>query len=327
MRKVARVSIAAVVAVAFSFGLRPITEAQETRRPHRIGVLHEAWAANHPTVEGLKAGLRALGFEEGRDVTLDIRFTEGKAEVMPAAAAAFVKAGVALIFTSGEAATQAARKATQKIPIVFTLVGDPVAAGIVKEVARPGGNVTGVSGLTTRLAPKRLEVLKALVPTLRRVWAIYAADDPSSLAAIRKAQEAALLLKLELLARPVRTSQELASALQAIRPGEGLLPPEIANLDIPAQILEASLSRQLPAVFSSAFWVGYGALMSYGADYYAEGLQAAWLVSKILQGAQPQELPVEGAHRIELVINLKTTKTLGVKIPQNVLVRADRMIQ
>jgi putative ABC transport system substrate-binding protein len=316
------------VTLAAALSLFPLlAEAQQARRPYRIGVLHEAWAANHPTVEGLKAGLRTLGFEESRDVTFDIRFTEGKAEVMPAAAAAFVKAGVDLLFTSGEAATQAARKATQKIPIVFTLVGDPIVAGIVKEVARPGGNVTGVSGLTTRLAPKRLEVLKTLVPNLRRVWAIYYADDPSSLAATRKAQEAAPLLRLELLARPVRTSQELASALQAFRPGDGLLPPEIPTLDIPAQILEMSLSARMPAVFPSAFWVSYGALISYGADYYAGGIQAAWIVAKILQGAQPQELPVEGAHRIELVINLKTTKALGVKIPQNVLVRADRMIQ
>jgi putative ABC transport system substrate-binding protein len=154
--------------------------AQAPRRPYRIGVLNEAWAANHPTVEGLKAGLRELGFEEGRDVTLDIRYTEGK-----------VEAGVDLIFTSNEAATQAAKAATQKLPIVFTLVGDPVAAGIVTKLAHPGGNLTGISSLTTELVPKRLEALKTLMPTVRRVWAIYYADDPSSIAAVQKAQDTA----------------------------------------------------------------------------------------------------------------------------------------
>ena len=117
-------------------------EAQQARRPFRIGVLNAAWAASHPTVEGLKAGLKELGFEDGRDVTFDIRFTEGKLAAMPAAAAALVQAGVDLIFTSQEAATQAAKDATESVPIVFTLVGDPVGAGIVGKLAQPGGNVT-----------------------------------------------------------------------------------------------------------------------------------------------------------------------------------------
>src|SRR5215467_9382646 len=122
---------------------------QPPRRPLRIGVLNAAWAASHPTVEGLKAGLRELGFEDGRDVTFDIRFTEGKLNTIPPAAEALVKARVDLIFTSQEAATQAAKDATESIPIVFTLVGDPVGAGIVASIARPGGNVTGISSLQT----------------------------------------------------------------------------------------------------------------------------------------------------------------------------------
>lgn len=310
-----------LVALAFA------AEAQQPPRLYRIGALNGAWAPNHPAVEGLKAGLKELGFEDGRNVTFEIRFTEGNLEIMPAAAAGLVRAGVDLLFTSGEAATHAARAATQKIPVVFTLVGDPVASGIVREVARPGGNVTGVSGLATELAPKRLEILKELVPRLRQVLAIYYADDPSSLAAVRKAQEAASLLKLELVARPVRTPQELASALKALRPGEGLLPPETTALDIPAQILKTSLARRVPVIFSSSFWIGYGALASYGSDFYAEGVQAARLVAKILQGAQPQDLPVEGVDRIQLVINLKTAKAFGLTIPQPMLIRADKVIE
>ena len=131
-------------------------EAQEAHRPFRIGVLNAAWAASHPTVEGLKAGLKTLGFVDGRDVTFDIRFTEGKLDAMPAAAEALVKEKVDLIFTSQEAATRAARDATKTVPIVFTLVGDPVGAGIVSKLAAPGGNVTGVSSLQTELVAKRL---------------------------------------------------------------------------------------------------------------------------------------------------------------------------
>ena len=146
---------------------------QQPRRPFRIGVLNAAWAASHPTVEGLKAGLRELGLEDGRDVTFDIRFTEGKLNAIPVAAEALVKARVDLIFTSQEAATQAAKDATETVPIVFTLVGDPVGAGIVANLAQPGSNVTGISSLQTELAAKRLEVLKTLAPAVRRVWLIY----------------------------------------------------------------------------------------------------------------------------------------------------------
>ncbi len=299
--------------------------AQPTRRPYRIGVVHAAFAPNHPAVEGLKSGLEKLGFGEGRDVTFEIRFTEGKIEIMPTAVADLIRVGVDLIFTSGEAATNAARAATQQIPIVFAVVGDPVAAGVVAEIAHPGGNVTGVSSLATDLTPKRLEVLKGLVPSLRRVWAIYYAGDPSSLATVRKAQEAAPALKVQVITRPVRTPEELARALKEVRPGDGLLAPGYPTLGINGQIAE--LSTRVPSVFPAAFWVRYGALVSYGSDYFAEGRQAARLVAKILHGAQPPDLPVEGANRIELVINMKTAKALGLTVPQSLLLRADEIVQ
>ena len=321
-----KLPICAWVTLTAAFALLPFSaEAQQARRPYRIGVLNEAWAANHPTVEGLKAGLRELGLEEGRDVTFDIRFTEGNPQTTPAAAAALVKAGVDLLFTSNEAATQAAKAATQRLPIVFTLVGDPVAAGIVTKLAQPGGNLTGISSLTTELVPKRLEALKTLMPTVRRVWAIYYAGDPSSIAAVQKAQETAPRLKLELLARPVRAPAELERVLQDIQPGDALLPPDIATMDIPAVMLEVSLSSRVPAVFPAALWVGHGGLVSYGSDYHAQGVQAARLVAKILRGARPQDLPVEGADKIDLAVNLKTAALLGVTVPRKVLLRADML--
>ncbi len=298
-------------------------EAQETRRPYRIGVLNEAFAATHPTVEGLKAGLREAGLAEGRDVTFDIRFTEGDAQATRTAAAALVKGGVDLIVTSQDSPTQAAKDATKTVPIVFTLVGDPVAAGLVRNLAEPDANVTGVSSLQTELTAKRLEVLKTLVPGLRRVWLIHYGGDLTANKMIVRARDAAPRVKVDLVPRAVLNAPELAQALGELRPGDALLAPEIATLDIPVAILNASLKSRTPAVFTTALWVGHGGLVSYGPDYYAQGVQAAGLVAKILRGARPSDVPVEGADRIELAVNLKTAELLGVTVPRKIILRAE----
>jgi putative ABC transport system substrate-binding protein len=297
--------------------------AQPARRPYRIGVLNESFAATHPTVEGLKAGLREAGLAEGRDVTFDIRFTEGNAQATVPAAAALVKAGVDLIVTSQEGPTQAAMDATKTVPIVFTLVGDPVASGLVKNLAEPEGNVTGVSSLQTELAAKRLEILKTLVPSVRRVWLIHYGGDLTASKMLARARDAAPRVKVELVPRAVLNTQELALALRELKPGDGLLAPEIVTLDIPVAILEASLKSRVPAVFTTALWVGHGGLVSYGPDYYAQGVQAAGLVARILRGAKPADVPVEGADRIELAVNLKTAEVIGVTVPRKIMLRAE----
>jgi putative ABC transport system substrate-binding protein len=299
------------------------TEAQHARRPFRIGVLNAAWAATHPTVEGLKAGLKDLGLLDGRDVTFDIRFTEGKLKTMPAAAAALVTAGVDLIFTSQEAATQAAKDATNTIPVVFTLVGDPVAARLVETLTRPGGNVTGVSTLQTELVAKRLEMLRTLTPTVRRVWLIYDGIDLSTTPMTARALEAARRMRLEVLPKGVVDAAELKTALRDVRRGDAVLAPDGSNPDLAVAIIERALALRLPTVFGTALWVGYGGLMSYGPDYYAQGVQAAALVAKILRGAQPHDLPVEGARKIDLAVNLKTAELLGLTVPRKILLRAD----
>jgi putative ABC transport system substrate-binding protein len=298
-------------------------EAQQAPRPFRIGVLNAAWAASHPTVEGLKAGLKELGVEDGRDVTFDIRFTEGKLDAMPAAAAALVKARVDLIFTSQEAATHAAKDATESVPIVFTLVGDPVGAGIVSKLAQPGGNVTGVSSLQTELVAKRLEVLKTLTPTARRVWLIYYSVDLGTTPMIGKALEAAQRMNLEVLPKGVLDAADLKRVLREVRRGDAVLAPEGSNPDLTVAIIEQSLALRVPAVFGTALWVGYGGLVSYGPDYYAQGVQAAALVAKIRRGTRPQDLPVEGAEKIDLAVNLKTADLLGLAVPRKILLRAD----
>ena len=311
------------VAAALLLGALGSGSEAQLRRPLRIGVLNAAWAASHPTVEGLKAGLRELGLEDGRDVAFDIRFTEGKLDAIPVAAAALVKAGVDLLFTSQEVATHAAKDATEKVPIVFTLVGDPVGAGIVGSLAQPGGNVTGVSSLQTELAAKRLEVLKTFMPAVSRVWLVYYGVDLGTTPMIGKALEAAQRMKLELVPKGVLDADELKRVLGEVRRGDALLVPEGSNPDLTVAIIERSLTSRVPAVFGTALWVGYGGLTSYGPDYYAQGVQAASLVAKILRGARPSDLPVEGAEKIDLAVNLKTAELLGLAVPRKILFRAD----
>ena len=297
--------------------------AQRPRTPQLIGVLNDARAANHPTVDGLKSGLRDLGLEEGRDVLFDVRLTDANPAGVSAGADALVKARVDAIFTSGEAATLAARTATQTIPIVFTLVGDPVAAGLVKSRASPGGNVTGVSSLTTELIPKRLEALTTLAPDVRRVWAIHFGTDPAFDAAITTANDVSSRVDVQVVPRAVLTQGELEHVVERIGPGDALLVPDHAMIDIAGMLLEISLARRVPAVFSADLWVDHGGLVSYGAGYREQGAQAARLVASILRGARPQSLPVESAENIVLAVNLKTAASFGLNVPQRVLFRAD----
>ena len=325
-----RMGPTALVLVALALGTMVVpvaSEAQQARRPYRIGVLHTAFFEEIPSVAGLKAGLKALGLEEGRDVTFDIRFTRGKLDEAPAAAAALVKSGVDLIFAQTEQSARPVKDATQTIPVVFAEVGDPVAAGLVTSIPRPGGNITGISSLATELTPKRLEILKAMFPAVRRVWAVYYANDLSSAEASRKAQEVAALLKLDVVAQAVRTPDELVGHLKTLRPGDGLLAPPAVTMNIPSVILDLERMNRWPALFYNTFWAQAGALVSYGSDPYAEGVQAARLVARILRGERPHDLPVEGANRIELAINLKTARSLGITIPRDILVRADRVIE
>jgi len=314
---------AIVLALALVGALACPASAQRARAPYRVGVLTDARAGNHPTVGGLKAGLRDRGLQEGRDVVFDVRLTDGNPERMRAAAGALVKAGMDVIFTSGDAATLAAKRATQTIPIVFTLVGDPVAAGIVPSLAHPAANVTGVSSLTTELVPKRLEALKALVPQLRRVWALHLGADAPSEAATTTAVEASSRFAIEIESRTIRRPDELAQVLDGLRPGDALLVPDIAAMDLSAVLLETSLARRVPAVFASELWVNHGGLVSYGADYRAQGVQAARLVAKILRGTHPRDVPVEAAERIVLAVNIKTAAVFGLTAPRQLLFQAD----
>jgi putative ABC transport system substrate-binding protein len=309
-------------AAALALGASQRVDAQKV---FRIGVLNEALAANHPTVEGLKSGLRELGLAEGRDVAFEIRFGQGDPAAAREGANAYARSGVDLIFTSNEGPTRSAMAATTAIPIVFTLVGDPVAAGIVDTPAAPKANVTGISSLTARLATKRLELLKTLAPGVRRVWIIHEAEDRVAIASAANSGAAATQLGLQLITRAVASREELSRAMKEIRPGDSLLAPDRGSLDVPGALLDLAYAKRIPAVFQASFYVGYGGLASYGSDYYAEGIQAARLVERILRGAPPRDVPVEGADRLHLAVNMKTAAALGVAVPRKILLRADTL--
>ena len=292
---------------------------------YRVGVLNDALSANHPTVEGLKAGLRELGLVDGRDVSFEVRYTEGSASARRDGASAYAKGGVDLIFTSGEEPTREAMAATSTIPIVFTLVRHPVAVGIVQKMAAQEGNVTGIASLSPELAGKRLELLRTLAPAAHRVWVFHEAGDPLASAAVSNAASAASHLNLKLVPRPVESREDLIRGLREIRRGDAILSLDRGQLDIPGALLNVSLEVRIPAVFTASFYVGYGGLASYGSDYYAEGFQAARLVARILRGARPQELPIEGPDKLDVAVNLKTASDLGLTVPRKILLRADTL--
>jgi putative ABC transport system substrate-binding protein len=220
--------------------------------------------------------------------------------------------------------------ATSQIPIIFIGDSDPVGLGLIQSFARPGGNITGVTGLYLKLSPKRLELFREIVPGLKRVLYPYDANHAYSLRAANVCREAARRLGIELIEKVVRTEEEAQATLAQVRKGEvdGILQPPFSSLNISGFILEAASQQGIPAMFiTGAFWMESGGLASYGPDYHETGRQAARLVDKILKGAKPAEIPVEVNPKIEFAINLKVAKALGLTIAPEVLYRADRIIR
>ena len=301
-------------------------------QPHRlikIGALTESWGPN-PAIVGLRDGLQELGYREDQDFVLGVRFTQGNPAELPAAARDLVKSGVDLIVASGGGnAAKAAQTATDRIPIVFLGESDPVGRGLVKSFARPGGNITGIADLEAELVPKKLEIFRELVPALKRVLLVYDATNAAAVERLVVYRDAARRLGLTLVEKPVRSEEQARAAISGIRKGEvdGIFSPRLLSLNIPGLILEIAPKRAIPTMFDEAFFVERGALASYSANTYELGRQAARLVDKILKGAKPVDLPVEQPTRFELVINMKTAKALGIKIPQSILLRADKVIE
>jgi len=296
----------------------------------RIGWLAGASAeALAPLVEAFRQGLHELGYVEGQNLTIAYRFSEGRDERLRDFATELVRLKCDILVTHGTPAALAAKHATATIPVV-SVSGDPVGAGLVASLAHPGGNVTGLSVATTGLEGKRLELLKAAVPEACCVAAL--ANGANAYAALywAEVQAAAQELGIQVHSLEVRGSDDFTRAFEAVTPGR------IAALTVledpltfnhRTQIVEFAAHRRLPAVYSRREWVESGGLMAYGPSYVAISRRTATYVDKLLKGAKPADLPIERPAKLELVINLKTAKALGITMPPSLLLLADEVIQ
>lgn len=319
----------AITLVALGTTLLGVAESPaQTSRPVRIGALTESWGPTTGIV-GFRDGLQELGYRENEHFVLGVRFTQGDTGALPAAARELVQQGVDLLLAAGVDAAKAARAATDRIPIVFVGSSDPVAAGLVQSFARPGGNVTGITDLDTELTPKRLELFKEIIPTLHKVLLPYDVADRHTAAQLPTYRAAARGLGVVLVERPVRTQAEAQATIGGARKGEvdGILAPRLLALNIPGFMLEATARHGMPTMFHDGYFVEQGGLASYSAGRYQSGRQAARLADRILKGARPSDLPVERPTKLELTINLKTARALGLAIPGPILMRADQVIE
>jgi putative ABC transport system substrate-binding protein len=310
--------------------INPI-HAQQTGKIFRIGFLDASTASGSAVlVEAFRQELSKLGWIEGKNITIEYRFAEQKNERLPELAADLVRLKVDLIVVTSTPEAVAAKRATTNIPIVMANVGDPVGAGLVASLARPGGNVTGLSGLTPDLITKRLEVLKDAVPKLARV-ALLRPPKAGASAQVKELRAAALALKLKL--EEIDTQPEpkgLESAFQTAKQKQVNAIMTHANRPFFAErkrIVELAGKYRLPAIYPQKEFVDEGGLMSYGADYDDLYRRAAVYVDKILKGAKPADLPVQQATKFEFIINLKAAKQIGLTIPVEVLARANKVIK
>jgi putative tryptophan/tyrosine transport system substrate-binding protein len=299
--------------------------------PLKIGVLSASWGPTRAVV-GLREGLQALGYRENVDFVIGVRFTQGNPAELPAAARELVRLGSEILITDGsggETAKAAQAAAGGRVPIVFMGEIDPVGRGLVPSLARPGGNMTGIANLDAELGTKRLEILREILPAMKRVLLPYDASEPSFAQVLSRYRSAAQRLGVTLIENPLRTQEEARAALTDIAKGQvdAIVAPRWLTLNIPGFMLEIAARQAVPTMFSDAFFVDRGGLVSYAANTTQEGHQAARLVDRIIKGAKPAELPVEQPTTFELVINLKTAGALGLTIPPAVLIRADRTVQ
>lgn len=326
-RRRCRLRVALVVLLLSSGLLTGGVGAEERTYPIKIGALTASWGPT-PALVGLRDGLLELGYRENEQFVLGVRFTQGDVAALPAAARELVQYGVDLIFSDGYSA-RAAQLATTRVPIVFAGGSNPVGLGLIQSFARPGGNITGVTDLRLELGPKRLEVFREIIPSLKRVLFLYDAANADAEAEVQVYRDTTRRLGIELTEKAVRTEEEAQATLAQISKGEvdGILTTSQASLNIPGFILETTPQQTIPTMFDTPFYVEHGGLASYGSDFHETGRQAARLVDKILKGANPAEIPVEVNPKVEFAINLKVAKALGLTIAPEVLYRADRLIR
>jgi putative ABC transport system substrate-binding protein len=307
--------------------LEVAAEAQQPKKIPRIG--YQTAGSSGERQEAFRQGLRELGYVEGQNIAIEWRFAQGKPDQVPRNTADLVRLKVDVIVTGGSTDTRAARAATSTIPIVMTNESDPVGNGLVASLARPGGNITGLTTLSAELSGKRLELLKETIPRLSHVVALHG-PGPERSATLKETQVAARSLGLKFHSQDVKEPDDLNRAFEAITKARTGALIVTGGPFAPAQrkqIVEFAVKSRLPAIYYRRDFVEEGALMSYDASPNDLSRRAAVFVDKILKGAKPADLPVEQPIKFEFIINLKAAKQIGLTIPPNVLARADKVIK
>jgi putative ABC transport system substrate-binding protein len=319
--------IATVLAILAS--VHPVGAQQA--RVHRIGFISSSSSsAMAARDEAFRQGLHALGYVVGQNITIEYRWADGKNERLPGFAAELVNLKLDIIVTHGGVATRAVQQASTTIPIVIAAADDPLAAGLVASLARPGGNITGLSLITPDLTAKRLELLKEILPGLTRVAVLWNSANPISEPELRKAEAAARSLGLQLQSLGVRDPYEFASAFSSMkreRAGALFVLPDAMFFGRRKELVDLAASNRLPLVAHLREFADAGGLMTYGPNVVDVHRRAATYVDKILKGANPGDLPVEQPTKFDLVISLKTAKVLGLTIPQSLLLQATHIIE
>jgi putative ABC transport system substrate-binding protein len=321
--------LATLGAGALAFAAPPGSFGQQQGKVWRVGFLSPTSASfSPPYTDAFLKGMRELGYVEGRNLVVERRFANGKLERLPGLAAELVQLKVDVIVTGGSPAISAVQKATTTIPIVMTSAGDPVGSGFVKSLARPGGNITGLSVMSGDTSAKLLELLRSVVPKLSRIAMLTPSTTYGPLS--KGVQAAAQKAGVKTLMAEASTPQEIENAFSMM----GREKADAVIVGSPTtfaqqhrHIAELALKYRMPSMFQDRVYVEAGGFMSYGQKFTENYLRAATYVDKILKGAKPGDLPVEQPVSFELVVNLKTAKALGLTIPQSVLARADEVIQ
>lgn len=318
--------------VAFVVMPGPVAAQPGVRLP-RVGFLTPNGANAPTTRQNLNAffeRLRELGWIDGGNFVSESRYAEWKYERLPSLAMDLVRIPVDVIFANSAPAAAAAKRATTSIPIVFETLGDPVSVGLVGSLARPGGNLTGVSGLSPELSGKRLELLKEALPGLRRVIVLANPGNAMTPPTVRETERAASVLGVKVEVVEAANPTDLDGALARIRGDAGtgaVIVPDSMLLSQAARVQATLVKQRVPAIHNETGWEQAGALMLFGSSLRDHFAQAATLIDKILRGARPSDLPVQQSTKFELVVNLKTAKALGITIPPVLLLRADRVVE
>jgi len=319
------------IALTFASGGAAV-KAQQSNKIPRIGYLNAVSSSSvSDRIEAFRQGLRELGYVEGKNIVIESRYAEGNLEYLPVLAAELVRLKVDVIVSSGPTPTRFTKKATSTIPIVMAQDSDPIGNGFVASLARPGGNITGLSTLAPELTGKRLELLKEIVPRLSRVAVFGTSTQPGNAQALKEVELATAALGIKLQYLDVMAPKDFESAFRAANKGQAdavlmMVPSGIVNA-LREKITELAVKSRLPATYQQREYVEAGGLMSYGVSIDDLNRRAATYVDKILKGRKPADLPVEQPTKFELVINLKAAKQIGLTIPPNVLARADKVIR